>query len=822
MKSTRARMMAVLTVVAALLLQLTGSLAFAAEDDQTETTTALNEGPLVIVFDLSGSMNEEDSSGTNKLSTATTAMSDLLRNQPPHTEVALWTYPGGQSDSDGCYAGGWIQGLSPSDHPDPTDVDKYIRSTTADGETPTGPALQGVVDSLIADGYDSATILLVSDGEANCGRDACEVASEIVDSGFNVAIPTVGFDIAESGQSQLQCIADVTGAQYSDAADSQALLDEIAQYQGKPLEVNVTVPDQIKSGGNAEFDVVVTNPSNETMTGLSAVLVMDEGESRTIFPQVLAPQKRLPALAPGESMTLGWTVTAATGEVGDASWRVAVGAQGIGSVLEKGSIAVTDSVASLADGGELIADLPGPIVVMGDSYSSGEGAGEYIDASDSCHRSYQSYGGVLGGDSTEIIACSGATSASFTQWQNGSVDPQLAQLGGLDEAPGAVFLTLGGNDIGFADIMTRCFTSDCTKTEGYTDRVLGYAGNVGWQLKKVYREVVAEANTAARIEERDGEIAPVIVSPYPDLLWSPSQGSCSSLATPLGDALDDYVWRLDSQEIAFGRSLVLTLNNAIRKAVADLQAEGLPVYFADDVVDFAQPNQTVCNDDSYFVSMADAVDRTLADKIANATLSPSKYVSHEMAHPNADGYEAWAETVLYWSHSADAEPLTKPVVASNSGGRLMTLATTAVLARNHTLDAQLQPIDDDGAAPASEGSGMRARGGDSVTITLKDLDPGSTVMIAVFSSMQTVGSATVDDNGTVTTTVTLPANLPAGQHTLTLDGWDADGNAVALDYPLTIGSAIPLWLAVVAGLGVVFLISAGVFVTIAIRRSKRG
>jgi hypothetical protein len=69
--------------------------------------------------------------------------------------------------------------------------------------------------------------------------------------------------------------------------------------------------------------------------------------------------------------------------------------------------------------------------------------------------------------------------------------------------------------------------------------------------------------------------------------------------------------------------------------------------------------------------------------------------------------------------------------------------------------------------------------------------------------------------------VTFPDDLPVGQHTLTLDGWDDQGNAVALDYPVMVGSAIPLWLVVVACVGIIFLIAAAAFVTSAIRRSRR-
>ena len=74
--------------------------------------------------------------------------------------------------------------LQPDQHPDPTDVDAHIRQLTASGNTPTGPALRGVVDSLKQKGFTSATLLLISDGESNCGEPPCEVAKSIVDERF--------------------------------------------------------------------------------------------------------------------------------------------------------------------------------------------------------------------------------------------------------------------------------------------------------------------------------------------------------------------------------------------------------------------------------------------------------------------------------------------------------------------------------------------------------------------------------------------------------------------------------------------------------------
>lgn len=102
---------------------------------------------------------------------------------------------------------------------------------------------------------------------------------------------------------------------------------------------------------------------------------------------------------------------------------------------------------------------PGPAMAgLGDSYASGLGAGDYDPSSGDCYRSERAYA-VLDaqriGAALDFVACSGATS--------GDVDS--GQLGALGQDTGDVTVTVGGNDIGFADVMTECalpsWAGDC-------------------------------------------------------------------------------------------------------------------------------------------------------------------------------------------------------------------------------------------------------------------------------------------------------------------------------------------------------------------------
>lgn len=97
-------------------------------------------------------------------------------------------------------------------------------------------------------------------------------------------------------------------------------------------------------------------------------------------------------------------------------------------------------------------------VALGDSYSAGVGAGGVIDSSGSCLRSTNAYSALWAAAqqpaSYVSVACSGATTD----------DVRSSQLSALSSSTTLVSITIGGNDAGFASIMTTCAlkgTSDC-------------------------------------------------------------------------------------------------------------------------------------------------------------------------------------------------------------------------------------------------------------------------------------------------------------------------------------------------------------------------
>jgi lysophospholipase L1-like esterase len=125
----------------------------------------------------------------------------------------------------------------------------------------------------------------------------------------------------------------------------------------------------------------------------------------------------------------------------------------------------------------------GPYTALGDSYSSGVGTRTYYSDSGSCYRGPKAYpvqvAARLGAPLT-FAACSGAR-----------VPDVLNQLGSLNASTALVTVSVGGNDAGFADVITQCAlpwpwtcTTDITNANNYIRNTLpGALNNLYSQIR---------------------------------------------------------------------------------------------------------------------------------------------------------------------------------------------------------------------------------------------------------------------------------------------------------------------------------------------------
>ncbi|MFD7745376.1 SGNH/GDSL hydrolase family protein [Streptomyces sp. NPDC059698] len=152
------------------------------------------------------------------------------------------------------------------------------------------------------------------------------------------------------------------------------------------------------------------------------------------------------------------------------------------------------AAAALGAAGPAVANdsaAAGGYVALGDSYSSGVGAGNYLADSGDCRRSTNAYPylwqAANSPASFDFVACSGATTSSVAS----------GQLGVLDASTTLVSVTAGGNDVGFAGVMQDCVLgSEATCITSVNNAVSQMNGSLPGSLDALYDGIRARAPQA--------------------------------------------------------------------------------------------------------------------------------------------------------------------------------------------------------------------------------------------------------------------------------------------------------------------------------------
>lgn len=224
--------------------------------------------------------------------------------------------------------------------------------------------------------------------------------------------------------------------------------------------------------------------------------------------------------------------------------------------------------------GAVINTAPRPsavYVALGDSFSAGEGVTPFDSGTDTpgvntCHRSEQAYPRLLAEEHENIPslgangfrACSGAVTDNIgnrVQWNEGvqiDVFP--------DDTTQLVTMTIGGNDIGFADFAKACVypTSSCDfGSSAYNTSLNKINNELQRKLEATYREVL-----------RYTPNADIYVIGYPQVIANKS----------VNDSDDSRCFYMQGgssnwSEARAARDIVTKLNGKIDAAVAQVQGE---------------------------------------------------------------------------------------------------------------------------------------------------------------------------------------------------------------------------------------------------------
>jgi lysophospholipase L1-like esterase len=169
-------------------------------------------------------------------------------------------------------------------------------------------------------------------------------------------------------------------------------------------------------------------------------------------------------------------------------------------------------------------------VALGDSYSSGLGAGSYISSSGSCDRSTNAYperwAAAHAPASFVSVACAGATTADVTG----------SQVAALSASTTLVSLTIGGNDAGFSSTMETCVLHSTSTCVNAVTAARSYVTN----------QLPARLNSALQAIRARAPGAKIVLLGYPDLYDLSKSSTCIGLSTTDRTALNGAADALDS------------------------------------------------------------------------------------------------------------------------------------------------------------------------------------------------------------------------------------------------------------------------------------
>jgi lysophospholipase L1-like esterase len=205
------------------------------------------------------------------------------------------------------------------------------------------------------------------------------------------------------------------------------------------------------------------------------------------------------------------------------------------AVVAAGSLA---AAMSLAGAGAANAASAVHYVALGDSYSSGVGAGDYTSSSGSCDRSTNAYSqlwdNAYAPSTYTSVACSGATTA----------DVVSSQVSALSSSTTLVSITIGGNDVGFSSVMETCVldsTSSCVSA-------------INTAESEANSQLPGDLNNALSAIASHAPNAQVVVMDYPELYDLSQSSSCIGLSTTDRTDLNQAADLIDSQiKAAAGR-----------------------------------------------------------------------------------------------------------------------------------------------------------------------------------------------------------------------------------------------------------------------------
>lgn len=412
-------------------------------------------------------------------------------------------------------------------------------------------------------------------------------------------------------------------------------------------------------------------------------------------------------------------------------------------------------------------------LAAGDSYTSGEGAFDYLAGTDTaaghCHSSVHAYPRLLALDlfspsSGHSVACSGAVIADvgntspdyhgqnrgIPTWRQLQGQPGL--LGSIMAGfwpgyvaqyrfvqayqPDVVTVSIGGNDIGFGDILETCVAPHVSLGTGGNTCYNTYEDRL--ELRSLIDRTVPRWTSLLQSLQALDPAGRLYMIGYPDIVSA--DGSCAANV------------HLNLAERQFAGQLVAYLNGAMQQA-----AEAAGVRFID--ISQALVGHRLCEAASYAVAVNGLTAGTDAGPFGLRVFGSESY------HPNALGHQLIEQAILRQTNNfAGWRQQTSPInQASNLLQGPKTNRTVYSLVPDHALAPSL-------VAP-----------GATIPLTIEGMSDGLRPYERYgvdLDRSQRLATVSTDQTGSITGQAALPATAAPGIHSLDVIGRNQAGQPV--------------------------------------------
>jgi hypothetical protein len=334
---------------------------------------------------------------------------------------------------------------------------------------------------------------------------------------------------------------------------------------------------------------------------------------------------------------------------------------------------------------------------LGDSYMSGEGTFDYYGdsntGSDHCHRSPDSYAGILGVEGSHFPACSGA---KISQIESG-MDGEPSQVGRVSPSARLILLSASGDSLHFSSVLKACLIplahllhlSSCAQAIKTNEQLIPGKYGVEQQLVKLLGHL---HNVAPH--------AWIVVVGYPRFFPNSLLGRITA-SELCGTVLIRYI-----DQLALNRAASVLDTTVVARAVTQARGQGVPAWYVDTYNAFSghelcsQPtdngaldlNTLTLDDYQTYLSLhlpavppVPSVPVHAASAIAafapSCTTQPNTHglVCNESFHPTVTGYQRLAQVVKA-SLQQLCSRYCRPVTTGSTSRTVTTLNGTPITA----------------------------------------------------------------------------------------------------------------------------------------------